>query len=212
LTKFDTHKQPAERRCIVSGETLPKSELMRFVVGPDSTLVADLDGDLPGRGLWVRPERPLLEEAISRNAFSRAQGGQVIVPDGFLENVERLIRTKSMNLLGLARRAGQVITGFDQVISALKKGEGGLILAALDGAQDGRRKVRGKLAAGTSAATLVENFDSAELSAAVGKENVVHVLVAPGKFAQQITRCARIVSGLAAPEGQEMDTEYKVAV
>ncbi len=49
-----------ERRCIVSGEVGPKAGLIRFVTGPDGTVLPDLLGKLPGRGFWVTSTREAL--------------------------------------------------------------------------------------------------------------------------------------------------------
>jgi len=38
-----------ERRCIATGESGPTARLVRFVLGPDGTVVPDLAGKLPGR-------------------------------------------------------------------------------------------------------------------------------------------------------------------
>jgi predicted RNA-binding protein YlxR (DUF448 family) len=54
-----------DRRCIVSGRLLPRVRMIRFVVGPDRTLVADLDQRLPGRGLWLEARKDILAEAAS---------------------------------------------------------------------------------------------------------------------------------------------------
>ena len=195
-----------ERSCLVSGDVLPKAALLRFVVAPDGVLIADLEGSLPGRGMWVRPS--LIREAIKRRLFNRVHGGAVVVPEGFLDTLERLIRARTMNFLGLARRAGQAVAGFDQVRDLLSKGRGGSVVAARDGAPDGRNKIR-RAAAGVP---IVEVFDSTELSAAMGKENVVHVLVTPGKFAQQIIRHADILSSLRPLDVPGLDADLSVAV
>ena len=121
----------------MSGEALPKVALLRFVVSPDGVLVADLEWSLPGRGMWVRPT--LLREAIGRRLFSRAHGGVVGVPEGFLDSLERLLRARAMNYLGLARRAGQAVAGFDQVRDVLSKGIVGSVVSARDGALGGRK-------------------------------------------------------------------------
>ena len=63
---------PTERRCLVSGGIKPKEQMIRFVVGPDETVVPDIAGKLPGRGLWVDADRGLLSQAIAKSAFSRA--------------------------------------------------------------------------------------------------------------------------------------------
>ena len=211
LIVIPSHKRPvaeetAERSCIVSGEALPKSALLRFVVSPDGVLVADLEWSLPGRGIWVRPS--LLGEAIGRRLFSRAHGGAVGVPEGFLDSVERLLRARAMNCLGLARRAGQAVAGFDQVRDVLSKGRGGSVVAARDGAIGGRNKIRRAAAR----VPVVEVFDGTELSSAMGKENVVHVVVAPGKFAQQIIRYADILSCLRPQDVPNVDADLSAAV
>ena len=190
----------------MSGEALPKAALLRFVVSPDGLLVADLEGCLPGRGMWVRPI--LLQEAIGRNLFNRDHGGEVRVPDGFLDSLERLIRARAMNFLGLARRSGQAVTGFEQVRDVLSKGFGGSVVAAKDGAPGGRRKIRRAAAR----VPVVEVFDGTELSVAMGKENVVHVLVTPGKFAQQIIRYGKIISCLRPRDVPNADADLSVAV
>ena len=47
------------RRCLVTREVRPKPELLRFVVGPDQTLVFDPAERLPGRGLWLTARRDM---------------------------------------------------------------------------------------------------------------------------------------------------------
>jgi len=36
---------------------LAKSELVRFVLGPNNMIYPDLENKLPGRGMWVKAER-----------------------------------------------------------------------------------------------------------------------------------------------------------
>ena len=38
------------RRCIVTGDRLPREEMLRFVVGPDGRIVPDLAAAPSGRG------------------------------------------------------------------------------------------------------------------------------------------------------------------
>ncbi|MGH9201434.1 MAG: DUF448 domain-containing protein, partial [Vicinamibacterales bacterium] len=56
----DTPTAGPLRRCIVTREVLPKESLVRFVVGPAGDAVPDIAGKLPGRGLWVKAEWPVL--------------------------------------------------------------------------------------------------------------------------------------------------------
>ena len=47
----------ATRRCLVTGEVTDVARLVRFVTDPAGRLVADIEGDLPGRGMWVGAEQ-----------------------------------------------------------------------------------------------------------------------------------------------------------
>jgi len=62
------------RTCLVTGEELPKDELIRFVVGPDNSIVPDLAQNLPGRGLWVKAARePIAAAARKKPVFQSSQ-------------------------------------------------------------------------------------------------------------------------------------------
>jgi len=88
-----------ERRCIATGEVLPKARLIRFVVGPDNLLVPDLAAKLPGRGIWVKATKPALQQAVAKKQFSRHAGTQVTIPDGLVDDVEVLLVARLTNLI-----------------------------------------------------------------------------------------------------------------
>jgi predicted RNA-binding protein YlxR (DUF448 family) len=182
-----------ERRCIVTGDHGERGELLRFVVAPDGTLVPDLAGRLPGRGIWVKPARALLAQAIKRRLFDRAARRQVKVPDDLGERVGVLLRRRCLDLLGLARRAGAVSSGYDKVHAALHRGEAALLLGATDAADGGRQRLvalgRGK----RPDLTVVERFTAAELGAAIGRPMAVHVaLRSDGPVERLIAEIARL--------------------
>ena len=179
------------RRCLVTREVKPKAELLRFVVGPDQQVVFDPAERLPGRGLWLSAGRDIVETAVAKGLFSKAAGQRVNVPADLASQVEQLLGQRCLALMGLARRAGQLRTGFEKVREDLKAGRAALLLAASDGAADGR----GKLAALAGDLPVIALFDSVELSAALGIEGVVHGCVAPGGMAERLLReCGRFQS------------------
>src|SRR5208282_1633455 len=113
----------ALRTCLVSGESRDKGELLRFVVGPDGDIVPDIEGRLPGRGLWLLPRRDIVATALAKRLFARAARKNVSAPAGLADRVEDLLARRCVDLIGLARRAGQAVTGFAKVEAALDKGE-----------------------------------------------------------------------------------------
>ena len=60
-----------ERKCIATGEIQPKEGLIRFVLGPDGQVVADVLGKLPGRGVYVTASRSALDTAVKKRLFAR---------------------------------------------------------------------------------------------------------------------------------------------
>lgn len=169
------------RRCIVSGVSLPKDQMIRFVAAPDGTVVADLNGTLPGRGLWLSARRDMVETATRKRAFSRAARQALTAAPDLADQVGALLRRRCLDTLGFARRAGVVTAGFDKVKAEAKAGRVLLLLEAAEGADDGRRK----LSALAPKAPVVDLFSGAELAAILGRDHVVHVALLAGPPAQR---------------------------
>ncbi|HIC79521.1 MAG TPA: RNA-binding protein, partial [Kiloniellaceae bacterium] len=175
-------RQPL-RRCLASGAVLPKADLLRFAVDPEGQVVPDLGERLPGRGLWLQPRRDMMEKACKKNLFARAAKRQLRVPSDLVEQVELLALRRCLDQLGLARRAGSVVVGFEKVRAALKADRIGLLLQAEDGAADGTDRLRA-LAQAVGKGTAVQSFcDAAALGTALGRPAAVHVGVMRGRFA-----------------------------
>lgn len=180
--------QEPERRCIASGEVRPKEGLLRFVVGPDGEVVPDLAERLPGRGLWVGAEAGLLRKAVAKNLFSKAARRKVAVPEDLEARVQALLRQRVLELLSLARRAGELVSGHDQVRQRLEKGTAALLIQAEDGAEDGCRRLA-RLAEGVRPGIdIYRVLPASELGAALGREQAVHVAVDPGGLAERLNR------------------------
>ncbi len=186
-----TGDAPATRRCIVTGESAPRGGLIRFVVAPSGEVVPDLAEKLPGRGLWVAAERETLAKADAR-AFARAARAQVTVPADLAARVESALAARVAGYIGMARRAGALVAGFEKAREALRAGKGRLLLAATDGAEDGRAKLRALMPGRDEIAVLT----AVELGAAIGREATVHAVVTDDKLAREIARAACRLAGV----------------
>jgi uncharacterized protein len=175
-------KHRSLRRCLVTGEQCDPAAMVRFVIGPKDEVSPDINEKLPGRGLWLTAERDMIRQALAKDLFSKAARRKVFVPDGLSESVERLLAKRCLNFLGLARRAGIAQAGFDNVQSWLRSGGGGLLLSACDGAAGGRDKIRA-LARGLRRS---DALSATELGRAIGRDSVVHMVVAPGALADNL--------------------------
>jgi predicted RNA-binding protein YlxR (DUF448 family) len=177
---------------------LGKAGLVRFVLGPDGAIVPDIEERLPGRGFWLKAERGMVLAAQAGRHFAKAARAPVVVPADLADVVEDRLVRRCRDVIGLARRAGQVAVGFDRVAEALRRRPEGVLLAAHDGAPGGREKVR----ALAPAMPVIELLSRAELGQAVGRADAVHVLVGPGTLAATLLREAARLKGFRAAPGE----------
>ncbi len=190
-----------ERRCIVTGESQPTSGLIRFVVGPDNSVVPDVLGKLPGRGMYVSADRAALEVA-SKGQFSRSAKQSVTVPEGLAEEVERQLARRVVDLLALARKAGLAVCGFEKVKGWLAGGERvRVLLQASDGSERGKTKLW------TPEGTRYYGcLTSAELGLAFGRQSVIHGALATGGLSNRVVEEAAKLRGLRENDGGKSAT------
>lgn len=157
-------------------ESGPRTGLVRFAVGPDGTVVPDVDERLPGRGLWVSAERAVLARAVDKRLFSRGAGRAVRADADLVDRVEALLARRCLELLALARRSGAAVAGLAKVRQALQAGRPGVLLEASDGAPDGRARLR----ALAGDRPVIAVLTAGELAGAFGREHTVHAFVDSG--------------------------------
>ena len=189
------------RRCIVTGEVQSESRLMRFVADPDGNVVPDASAKLPGRGLWVTATRDAVAKAVDRKLFSRAAKTPVSADANLADRAEQALLARMIGDLGLARRSGALVLGFDNVLRALDSAKPpAVLIEALDGSKDGKRKLYNAAHSRELEPAVVECFSSVELGLALGRENVIHAAVQPGGLANRLTLDAERLSGFRTPE------------
>jgi len=196
-----------QRRCIVTGELHDRARLLRFVVGPDGAVVPDVAARLPGRGLWLTPRRDIVDRAVAKRMFARAARRPVTTPPELADRIESLLAQRCCDALGLARRAGLAVAGFDQVSDAIRRGRAGLLLSAVGGAVAGRRKLAGIGPKLPSARVLT----AAELGAAFGRERIVHAAVADGPLCRRLCVDLARLAGLRADSAVGQGMEFAPA-
>lgn len=195
------------RRDISTGEAQSEEGLIRFVSGPDGQVVPDLARKLPGRGLWVAADRAAIETAARKGLFARAAKAKIAITAGLADEVERLIYVRLLAGLGLARKAGDLVTGFEKVLAAISSGRAAALIEAADGAADGRRKLMAAARRQAKQPLLAGMFTAAELSLALGEENVIHSAFLAGRGAERWTADVRRLAGFRPllPEGWRED-------
>ncbi|WP_232631705.1 RNA-binding protein [Methylobacterium sp. Leaf118] len=200
------------RTCIVTRVTQAPEAMIRFVLGPDGTIVPDLRARLPGRGAWVTATREQVGAAIKRRAFLRAfKTSTAKAPPDLIEQVAEGLRTDLRQALALANKAGCVVTGFTKVESAILGSEGvAAVIHASDAMPDGRRKLaaalRRRYGETISAIPVMDALSSTELDMALGRDHVIHAaLVAGAGTTGYLARWRRFrtFEGMASASGED---------
>lgn len=184
------------RRCAVTRERLPKERMIRFVIGPDRTVVPDLAATLPGRGIWLSARGDVVETATTRGAFAKAARGSVILPPDLRSGLQAALARRVADHLGLARRAGQAVAGFARAREWLAVGRAALVVQARDGSLEERQRFLGGWDG-----PVVAPLDAGRMGAVFGRQHVVHVAIAHGRLAETLKHEAARLAGLEADAG-----------
>jgi len=184
------------RKCIATGELSAPERLVRFALDPNGVVTPDLGRELPGRGAWVMASPEAIIAAAAKGHFSRAFKSKAVLadgltPEGLAAGVERGLEARALSALGLARRTGALVAGFEKARAALLKGRPGALVTASDAGADGAEK----LARLAGEAPIVRAFSSEALSRALGLEGVVHAVLADGPEAARFLREAARLEG-----------------
>ncbi|WP_438448263.1 YlxQ family RNA-binding protein [Gorillibacterium sp. sgz5001074] len=98
-----------------------------------------------------------------------------------------MMKNNWLSTLGLAMRAGKIVTGDDTVMKAVRSGEAKLVLLASDAAANAQKKYRDKCSFYN--VPLIEQGSRFELGSAIGKVERVVLAVTDAGFANRIAQC-----------------------
>ena len=119
----------SERRCILSGETAPRAQLIRLAISPSGEVLPDPAAKAPGRGAWIAPDKAALESAISDGHLKRAllrsfkgrpadhegRPVQLRVDDDLPGAIAAGLTRHLLDRLGLEWRGGNIVLGSSRI-------------------------------------------------------------------------------------------------
>ena len=176
--------------------------MIRFVLGPDRTVVPDLAARLPGRGFWLSARADVLERAAKRGAFARVARGPVVLLPDLGDLIRAGLTRRVTDLLGLARRAGQAVGGFAKAREAVVQARVGVVVQASDGSDEECRR----LMSGAASIPVVRPLEAARLGAVFGRDHLVHVAIAPGRLADALIAETFRLAGMAGGNAKTEDS------
>lgn len=179
------------RKCIATGVVQPKYGLIRFVAGPDGQVVPDILGKLPGRGTYVAADRAAVSKAATKKLFARGLKAPVQVQTDLLDEVERQLARRVIDLISLARKSGDAVAGYEKVKDWLAKEEAEILLQAHDGSGRGKSKL-----STPHFGHYIGWLSADELGMAFGRQTVIHAALASGGLAPRVVEEAQRLRGV----------------
>ena len=163
----------AERSCIVTGQTLPREKLIRFVAGPDGFAVADLADKLPGRGVWVSIDPVMLRKAAAKSMLKRSISAEFRDIEADIDLIASLLHKRATDSASLARRAGALLGGAGKLAA---EGLFDGLLAAPDASEKECRRLASKLDVNWTSRALT----ATDLGQICGRESLAFAAVRGG--------------------------------
>ncbi len=189
-------KSGPERKCVLSGERENASALIRLALGPDNVVAPDIHGKAPGRGAWIGVTGEELAKAQAKGKLAgvlkRAfKVDHVQLLDDMAGRISTALEKAFLDRLGLEARSGNLILGAEKIDTAARSGQVALLLHASDASTDGSGKRDqswrvGEDEEGSGKAGIKLPVDRDAISAALGRQNAVHVALIDKKAAERV--------------------------
>ena len=167
-------------------EMHPRTEMLRFVVSPEKTVVFDADEKLGGHGMWLTADKDLLNNACEKRIFYKAAKGTVKIPENLTEQVENIMKQRCLNLLSLCRKAGLLVFGYEAVKKAIAQQQ---IITAFE-AVDSSERGQSKIYRSEEAFSIFKIFTRSEMGKIAGLDEIVHLALLNGKLSDKVIQSA----------------------
>lgn len=170
-------KKSPLRKCVVTGESFDKSELLRFVRAPNGTLTFDANNKLQGRGAYVSCNADALAAALKKNLFAKSFKEQTKTPPDMAVQIIAQIRQAALQYLALARRAGDAVAGLEKCKDFASRYRIAAVIMA-EGAGEDIRNTAKRI--GDEPMPPITDFNRDELGGIFGRDQSVLVLIRTG--------------------------------
>ncbi len=176
-----------QRTCIACRKTADKKSLVRYVLAPDHRVLVDYRQHLPGRGGYTCFSVACVRDAVKRKGFQRCFKTQnlVVTDTQLLEQLNSAVEQKIDSLLGMARKSGQLISGTNAIIEALRKNAALAIVVIAD---DISVSIGQKITALTEKSDIycIRLHTKGQLGQMLGKEERSAIAVQTGRLADSL--------------------------
>jgi predicted RNA-binding protein YlxR (DUF448 family) len=178
--------------CHASAEA---TALVRLVLGPDGTVVADPRGGSVGRGAWVHPTAECLQRAVPRGVAHTLRTSVKTTAEELATQLRAAGKRRALALLSAAARAKKTAAGATAAGEALERGLGHLVVIA----EDARAAAElGPVVSASERGETLTLGTKAELGTALGRADTGVVVILDDRLGESL-REATALSKLILP-------------
>lgn len=183
LNKFSAKADSGFKTCFATKTVQSRDLMIRFVLGPDKMITPDVTGKLPGRGLWLLADPAVVQMAIDKKLFFKAsKKSYARVPDDLMEQIRQALHRHVLSLLGLARKAGLAVCGFEKVKEALSAHQVLSVFEAVEASQNSKDK----LYRPQDEMPIARAFNAAELGHVFSAPEIMFAALLNGQMTEKI--------------------------
>ena len=171
-----------KHKCSIS-ENVYALKTMFLFKEMNNFLICDVNAKLNEKGIWCNPSRCDIEKAISNSTFDKIFKKKLKIHGSFLENIERGLKLKILNLIGLCKKAGLLEIGYDKVVKSLKNNDIDVILISKDDSKFCNVFVK---MMGENKVLIDKTFSRLEIGKAIGYKNVTCIALIIGNLSETL--------------------------
>jgi predicted RNA-binding protein YlxR (DUF448 family) len=173
--EYDRRSSPL-RRCIITGVSMEKEKMLRFICDELGVIWPDVAMKMPGRGAWVVADPVLVEAACRRKSFSRVFRRHITSDETtILASILLSLQQHVLSLIGMAKKASLVVVGMHNITSVSFNN-----IKCVFQAIGAKNTVKGW------SGPVYQLFDLEILSAAVGVETAMYMAIKNAPLADRI--------------------------
>ena len=171
-----------DKKSFSENTDIDENDFIKFSLSPDNKLVPDLHNKLPGKSIWAKPNKALIEYIQERDDVKAHFGVSHLFSNDLISLIQKTLRKKILNSISLAKKAGYLTIGLDTIKTQLVEKKHCLIVVA-----KGAKSLKNYSFFSSNTISCFENLlHQKDLERSTGKNNVKYVGILSKNFKKTI--------------------------
>ena len=159
-----------------------EDDFIKFTLSPDKSLVPDLHNNLPGKSIWLPPNRALMRGILDGGEVEMHFGVSQLFTEELVFLVQKILRKKILDGISLSKKAGYLAIGLDAVKTQLIEKKHCLVVVA----KNAKSLKKYPFFSSTSISCFENLLYQKDLEKSTGKNNVKYLGILSKNFKKTI--------------------------